>query len=30
LRVGQAVASAALTRELAALATAPRRKATGP
>lgn len=30
LRVGQAVASAALTRELAALATAPRRKAMVP
>jgi L-asparaginase II len=30
LRVGRAVASVALTRELAALATAPRRKATVP
>ncbi|MET0302008.1 MAG: asparaginase [Methyloceanibacter sp.] len=30
LRVGQAVASAALTRELAAVAIAPRRKARGP
>jgi hypothetical protein len=30
LRVGQSVASGALTRELAALAIAPRRKARGP